>query len=112
VEEMAALEAVPLSSIRATPTFFLLEFSRLTIMFELFFCLVFFSFLFFSFLFSSLLFFSFRVVVVVVFFVFKVSADMGRDFYLSSFEAVEYGLIDKVLEPNKEKVVVNGSHSL
>jgi len=31
----------------------------------------------------------------------KVTEDLGRDFYLSSFEAVEYGLIDRVLVPKK-----------
>jgi hypothetical protein len=30
-----------------------------------------------------------------------VTEDLRRDFYLSSFEAVEYGLIDRVLVPKK-----------
>merc|ERR1719231_1529160 len=32
----------------------------------------------------------------------KVSQDLERDFYLSAFEAREYGLIDKVLLPGKK----------
>mmetsp|Transcript_35090 Transcript_35090/g.59144 ORF Transcript_35090/g.59144 Transcript_35090/m.59144 type:complete len:97 (-) Transcript_35090:260-550(-) len=34
----------------------------------------------------------------------KITADLGRDFYLSSFEAVEYGLIDRVLMPRDDKI--------
>lgn len=32
----------------------------------------------------------------------KISFDTDRDYYLSSYDAVEYGLIDKVIEPEKE----------
>ncbi|GFH53264.1 CLP_protease-domain-containing protein [Chaetoceros tenuissimus] len=38
----------------------------------------------------------------------KVLADMKRDFYLSSDEAVRYGLIDKVLLPAKKKRATTG----
>lgn len=38
----------------------------------------------------------------------KVLADMKRDFYLSSDEAVMYGLIDKVLLPAKKKRTTTG----
>jgi ATP-dependent Clp protease protease subunit len=34
----------------------------------------------------------------------KVIDDSERDFYMSPVEAVEYGLIDKVLEPNRADV--------
>lgn len=33
----------------------------------------------------------------------KIEADTDRDFYLSAYEAKEYGLIDKVIEPEKIK---------
>lgn len=32
----------------------------------------------------------------------KISVDTDRDYYLSSYDAVKYGLIDKVIEPEKE----------
>ncbi len=38
----------------------------------------------------------------------RVLADMKRDFYLSSDEAVRYGLIDKVLLPAKKKRATTG----
>jgi hypothetical protein len=38
----------------------------------------------------------------------KVLVDMKRDFYLSSDEAVRYGLIDKVLLPAKKKRTTTG----
>ncbi|RKX48706.1 MAG: ATP-dependent Clp protease proteolytic subunit, partial [Thermotogae bacterium] len=31
---------------------------------------------------------------------------MDRDFYMSAQEAVEYGLVDKVIDPKKSKVKV------
>ena len=33
----------------------------------------------------------------------KMTQDLERDFYLSSFEAVQYGLIDKVLLPSEQE---------
>lgn len=41
----------------------------------------------------------------------RVLADMKRDFYLSSDEAVRYGLIDKVLLPAKKKRTTTGQYA-
>lgn len=37
----------------------------------------------------------------------KVKQDTDRDYWLTAHEAVEYGLIDKVLEPSKDSIFIN-----